>query len=149
MITSSRIRRIRKISRSVLETNSIPIFWLYILIVCIKASSSFSFQADILISSIYIRWSFFSGDFVNLYPPVHLLRIEFNSIIVITNSKGDCEAPWKILFGFKSLPEFVLLRLILLLSFPWLSWKQVSLKTNNNNNNNNNMTHRYNNWKTT
>ena len=36
--------------------NPIPISWLYILIVCIRASSSFSFLANILVSSVYIRW---------------------------------------------------------------------------------------------
>ena len=46
--------------------NSIPISWLYILIVCNRVTSSFSFSANSLISSINIRWSIFSCDFANL-----------------------------------------------------------------------------------
>ena len=40
-------------------TNFIPIFWLYILIVCIRVSSYFSFFVDTFLSSIHIRWLIF------------------------------------------------------------------------------------------
>ena len=39
--------------------NSVPISWLYIIIVCIRVSNSFSFLANSLMSSMYISgWSF-------------------------------------------------------------------------------------------
>ena len=46
-------------------SNPIFIFWLYILIVCIRVSSSL-FWANILILSMYLRWLIFTCDFVNL-----------------------------------------------------------------------------------
>ena len=46
--------------------NSIPISWLYILIVCIWVSHSFSFLGNSLMSSLYIRWLIFSSDLLNL-----------------------------------------------------------------------------------
>ena len=46
--------------------NSIPIFWLYILIVCIRVSIFFYFFlfffAKSLVPSLYIRWLIFSCD---------------------------------------------------------------------------------------
>ena len=55
------------------NANSIPLFWLYILIVCINFTSSFSISVDILILSIYIRWFIFSSDFIKLSPSVYCL----------------------------------------------------------------------------
>ena len=49
--------------------NSISLYWLYILIVCICVSNSFSFLANSLMSSMSIRWLIFSCNLVNLYPP--------------------------------------------------------------------------------
>ena len=42
--------------------NSIPMSWLYILTACIRVSSSFSFFANSLMSSMYIKWLIFSCD---------------------------------------------------------------------------------------
>ena len=46
--------------------NSIPIFWLYILVICISISSTFSFFVNTFISYIYVRLLNFSCGFVNL-----------------------------------------------------------------------------------
>ena len=77
--------------------NSIPIFWLYILTVCIRVSSSFSFFANSLMSSMYIRWFIFSCDLLSLYPAVHFLTMWFSGIMAIMNCRGDSASPWKIL----------------------------------------------------
>ena len=76
--------------------NSIPMSWLYILTVCIKLSNSFSFLVNSLMSSMYIRWIIFSGNFVNCYRIVHFLSMWLSGIIAITNSNGDSASPWKI-----------------------------------------------------
>ena len=76
--------------------NSIPMPRLYILSVCIRLSSSFSFFANSLMSSIYIRWLIFTCDLLSLYPGVHFLIIWLSGIMAIMNSKGDSASPWKI-----------------------------------------------------
>ena len=45
--------------------NSISMSWLYILTVCVRVSNSFSFLANSLMSSGYIRWFIFSCDLVS------------------------------------------------------------------------------------
>ena len=52
------------------KPNSIPMSWLYILTSYIRVSS-YSFFANSLISSMYIRWLIFSCDLLSLYPAVH------------------------------------------------------------------------------
>ena len=47
-----------------LRLNSITIYWLYIFIFCIRVSSSFSYFANTLLSSMYIKGLIFSWDFV-------------------------------------------------------------------------------------
>ena len=59
-----------------------------------RVSSSFSFFANNLMSSMYIRW-LISWDLLNLYPAVHFLSMWFSGIIAIMNSKGDSASPWK------------------------------------------------------
>ena len=76
--------------------NSIPMSWLYILTACMRISSSFSFFANSLTSSMYIRWLIFSCDLLRLYPAVHFLSIWLSGIMAIMNSKGDSASPWKI-----------------------------------------------------
>ena len=78
--------------------NSIPLSWGYILTACIRVSNSFSFFANSLMLSMYIRWLIFSCDLWSSYPRVHFLRISLSSIIPITNSNsnGDSLFPWNI-----------------------------------------------------
>ena len=105
----------RHICRSI---NSINISWLYILIVCIRISNIF----NIFISPMYMRWSIFTCDFVNLYfcciswwfftgvcvTPSLLespglfsvfwpfsIMLSFSSIIAIININGESESPGK------------------------------------------------------
>ena len=86
-----------------------PISWLYILTAWIKVSSSFSFLANCLMLSMYIKWLIFFCDLVSLYTPVHFLGMWLSGIIVITNSNGDSESPWKIPLGiFTSVKLFPL-----------------------------------------
>ena len=74
--------------------NSIPMSRVYILTVCIRVSSSFSFFAKSLMSSMYVKRLTFSCDL--LYPAVHFLSMWFSGIMAIMNSKGDRASPWKI-----------------------------------------------------
>ena len=76
--------------------NSIPMSWLYILTASISVSCSFSFFANSLMSSIYIRWSIFSCDLLSLYPVVHFLNMWLSGIMAIMNSEGNCASPWNI-----------------------------------------------------
>ena len=76
--------------------NSMPISRLYILIMFIRVSSSFSFLANSLMSSMYIKWLTFSYDLLSLYSAVHFLSMWFSGIMGIMNSKGDRASPWKI-----------------------------------------------------
>ena len=76
--------------------NFIPMSWLYILTVCIRVSSSFSFFANSLMSSMYFKWLIFSCDLLNLYPTVHFLSTWLSVIMAIMNSKDDRVSPWKI-----------------------------------------------------
>ena len=73
-----------------------PMSWLYILTACMRVSSSFSFFANNLILSMYIRWLIFSCDLLSLYPAVHFLSMWFSGIMAIMNSKGYSAYPWKI-----------------------------------------------------
>ena len=75
---------------------SIPMSWLYIVTVCIRSSSSFSFFANSLMSSMYIKWLTFSCDLLSLYPAVHFLSMWLSGIMAVMNSKGDRASPWKI-----------------------------------------------------
>ena len=76
--------------------NSIPMSWLYILTACMRVFSSFSFFANNLMSSMYIRWLIFSCYLLSLYPAAHFLSMWFSGIMAIMNSKGDSASPWKI-----------------------------------------------------
>ena len=75
--------------------NSIPMSRLYILTTCMRVSSSLSFLANNLMSSMYIRWLISSCDQLSLYPAVHFLSMWFSGIMAIMNSKGDSASPWK------------------------------------------------------
>ena len=75
--------------------NSIPMSWLHILTACMRVSSSFSFFANNLMSSMYIRWLIFSCDLLSLYAAVHFLSMWFSGIMAIMNSKGDSASPLK------------------------------------------------------
>ena len=75
--------------------NSTLMSWLYILTTCIRVSSSYSFFANSLISSMYIRWLIFSCDLLSLYPAVHFLSMWQSGIMALMNSNGD-SASWKI-----------------------------------------------------
>ena len=77
--------------------NSIPMSWLYIITVCIRVSKSFSFLANSLISSMYIRWLIFSCDLLSLYPSVYFLGMCLSGIIAIINRNGNRTSPWNIL----------------------------------------------------
>ena len=79
--------------------NSIPMTWQYILTDCFTVSCSFSFLANGLISSMYIRWLIFSCDLQSLYPPAHFLSVCLSGIIAITNSKDKSKSPWKVPLG--------------------------------------------------
>ena len=74
-------------------------------------SSSFSFFANSLMSSIYIRWLIFSCDLLSLYPAVHFLSICLSDIMAIINNKGESASLWKIalciLLSTKLLPPAV------------------------------------------
>ena len=88
------------ICRSLLSLQTWHIFlcqsWLYILTACIRVFSSFSFFANSLMSSMYIRSLIFSCDLLSLYPAVHFLCIWLSGIMAIRNSNGDSASPWKI-----------------------------------------------------
>ena len=73
-----------------------PMSRLYILTLCIRVSSSFSFFANSLMSSMYIKWLTFSCELLSLYLAVHFLRMWLSGIMTIMNSKGDRASPWKI-----------------------------------------------------
>ena len=78
-------------------SNSIPIYWLYILIDCIRICS-FSLFA-ILISSLgglFIYLFTLVLLFVNLHLSEHLLSMQLSDIIAMTNSRNDSESLWKI-----------------------------------------------------
>ena len=77
-------------------TKSIAMSWLYILTVCVRDSSSFSFFANSLMLSTYIKWLIVSCDLLSLYSPVHFLSILLSGIITIINSNGDSACPWNI-----------------------------------------------------
>ena len=87
--------------------NSIPLSWLYILTACIRFSSSFSFFANSLMSSMYIRWLIFSWDLLSFYLAVHFLSMWFSGIAAIMNFNGDNASPWNIpLWIFDSAKRF-------------------------------------------
>ena len=69
---------------------------LYIFTACIRVSNSFSFFANSLMSSMYIRWLIFSCDLVSLYPAVHFLCMWLSGIIAIIKSNGDSASLWNI-----------------------------------------------------
>ena len=90
--------------------NSIPMSRLYILTVCIRISSSFSFFANSFMSSMYIKWLTLSSDLLTLYPAAHSLSMWLSGIMAIMNSKGDRASPWKIplwIFTLANLPPAV------------------------------------------
>ena len=76
--------------------NSIPMSCLYILTVCIRVSSSFSFFANSFMSSMYIRWLIFSCDLQSLYPAVHFLSMWSSGNMAIINSRDFSAYSWKI-----------------------------------------------------
>ena len=53
-----------------------------------RVSNTFSFLANSLMSSLYIRWLVFSCNLLNLYPAVHSLSMWLSGIIAIINSSG-------------------------------------------------------------
>ena len=75
--------------------------WFYILTAGIRVSNSFSFLANSLMSSMYIKWCIFPSDLLSFYPPVRFLRMRLSGIIAIKNSNGDCASPWNIPFEFE------------------------------------------------
>ena len=91
--------------------------WLYILTACMRVSSSFSFFANSLMSSMYIRWLILSCDLLSLYPAAHFPSLWFNGIMAIMNRKGESASPSKSLFG-----SLFQLSFFLLLSFPLSSF---------------------------
>ena len=100
--------------------NSVPMSRLYILTVVLRFSTSFSFFANSLMSSMYIRWLIFSCDQLSLYPAVHFLSIWLSVIIIIMNNNEDTASRLKIP------PWIFVLAKILLLSilpsrFSWFS----------------------------
>ena len=76
-----------------LKPNSIPMSGQSILTACIIVTSPFSFFANSLMSSMYIRWLIFSWDVISLYPAVHFLGVWLNWIVAIINSNGDSASP--------------------------------------------------------
>ena len=76
--------------------NSIPISRVYIFTAYIRVSDSFSFLANSLMSSMYIRWLMFSCELLSWYPLVYFLSMWLSGIITITNSNGERESPWNI-----------------------------------------------------
>ena len=94
----------------IISTTQIPSIcpaWLHILNVCIRVFISFSFMANSLMSSLYIRWLILSCDFLSLYPAVHFLSMWLSGIIRIINSIGDSVSPWNIsLWNFASTKLF-------------------------------------------
>ena len=74
--------------------NSTPMSWLYILTACIRVSSSFSFFANSLMSSMYIRSLIFSYGLLSLYPAVNYLSMWLSGIMTIMNSNYDSASPW-------------------------------------------------------
>ena len=70
--------------------------WLYILTAYIRVSSTFSFFANSLMSSMHIRWLMFSCNLQILYLDMHFLSMWLSGIIAIVNNKGDSSSPWNI-----------------------------------------------------
>ena len=68
------------------------ILWLRVL----KFPVLFHFFANILMSSMYIRWLIFSCDLLSLYPAVLFLSMWLSGIIAIMNSSGDSASLWNI-----------------------------------------------------
>ena len=56
----------------------------------------FSFLANSLMSSMYIRRFIFSCDKVKLYLALYFLRMWLSGIITIINSNSDSSSPWNI-----------------------------------------------------
>ena len=65
-------------------------FHSYVLIV---HSHLFSFFANSLMSSMYIKWLIFSCDLLSLYPAVHFLSMWLSGIIAIMNGHGNSASP--------------------------------------------------------
>ena len=101
--------------------NSIPLFWVYILSFCIKVFSSFSFLANTLMSSMYIRWLIFSSDLLCFYP-----RMWLSGIIAIINSNGDSTSSMNIPHWIIASAKFFLQLSILLSRFSWFSLESFS-----------------------
>ena len=85
--------------------NYISISWLHILIVCIRVSNYFSFFANILMSSIYLRGLIFSCDLLNVQPPAHFLSMWLSGIIAVTNSNSESTS-YRCLWAFTSVKNF-------------------------------------------
>ena len=109
--------------------NSILKPWLYILTACINVSNSFSFLANRLMLSIYIRQLIFSYNLDSLYLAVHFLSWWLNGINALTNNYSESASPWKIalwifttakLFPFAVISSFVFF-MILSINFTTLS----------------------------
>ena len=109
--------------------NSIPMSWLYILSACLRISSSFSFFANNLMSSMYIRWLIFSCDLLSLYPAVHFLSMWLSGMMAVMNIKGDSASPWKIplwiFVSTKLLPPALSSTLHVCMVFRWSLWLHV------------------------
>ena len=86
--------------------NSIAMSWLYIFTACIRVFSSFSFLANSLMLSMYIRWLIFLCDLLSLY-----LAVIFLSMWLWHHhnydSNSDSASPWNMpLWTFASAKLF-------------------------------------------
>ena len=105
------------------QQNSIPILALYVLTARIRVFNSFSFFANSLMSSVYIKWLIFSYDLWSWYPPVHYPKCVIFSSIAISNSNGDIASPWKILLWIWTSVKLFLLLSVRLSSFSCFFYK--------------------------
>ena len=83
---------------------------------------SFTFLAKILISSMYMRWFISSYEFVNIWPPLPFVWILFIRVLLEDIVAIITNLPKRYFFRFLLLLRFVLQLLVLLYSFPYLSW---------------------------
>ena len=103
--------------------NSILMSWLYILTVCIRVSSSFSFFfANSLMSSMYIKWLIFSWDLLSLYPTAHFLSMWLSGTMAIWKVTVGVHLLGKYLFGLSLQRSF-----FLLLSIPFSRFSIILL----------------------
>ena len=90
---------------------------LYILNSFIMVSNSFSFLANSLMSSMYVRWLIFACDFQSFYPVVHFLSMCLRGTILLQIVMVIAHPPGIFVSG--TLLSFFLLMSIPLLIFWW------------------------------